>query len=389
MIISRSEQTIRYLIANRDRPKGSPLWLEAAEPVNAGQLLVAFETPWLAQLVGPRAPRGAGPFEPIALIGPMLDRASAYAVSLDLLDGVSIAGLALCGDEEGATQVSETAIALKVFGRNVLERFRTMATEPDPQAQSFLAILDEIETLIDATTITPDGATVRLQAETDQDLATLVRLAEEPINAARIAGRRTQSTNNLKQIALALHNYHDSFGRFPAPVLYAEDGTPYSWRVAILPYLEEAALYDQYRMDEPWDGPNNRKLLDQMPNVYRVPGSDGDPTHADYFALVGPTTLMGMPGKGTGIAEITDGTSNTLAIVETKRPIPWTQPEDIPVNTPLDPDTVVVPEFGGFWPQGFQAAFGDGSVRFLSHAIDPDLLRGLITRNGGEVIRLD
>ncbi|MEW4571086.1 M56 family metallopeptidase [Tautonia sp. JC769] len=389
MVISRSEQTIRYLIANRNRPKGSPLWFEAAEPVNAGQLLVAFETPWLTQLVGPRAPRGAVPFEPIALIGPMLDRASAYAISLDLLDGVSIAGIALCGDEEGATQVAETAIALKVFGRNVLERFRTMATEPNPEAQSFLAILDEVDTLFDATAITADGSTVRLQAETDQDLAALLQLAEEPINAARIAGRRTQSTNNLKQIALALHNYHDTFGRFPPPVLYAEDGTPYSWRVALLPYLEQAPLYNEYRMNEPWDGPNNRKLLEQMPQVFRVPGSDSDPTHADYFALVGPTTLMGMPGKGTGMAEITDGSSNTLAIVETKRPIPWTQPEDIPVNDPIDPDTVIVPEFGGFWPNGFQAAFGDGSVRFLSHAIDRDLLRGLITRNGGEVIRAE
>ncbi|WP_152050006.1 M56 family metallopeptidase [Tautonia marina] len=390
LIISQSEQTLRYLIAERNRPNASPLWLEAAGPVNAGQLLLAFETPWLTQLVGPPPARGAGPFGPLALIGPMLDRASAYAISLDLFDGVSITGLALCGDEEGATQVSETATAFKTLGRNALNTLQERVTEPDAGSESSFAVLNEIETLLNAVTISADGSTVRLQAETDQDLSAIMRLAMEPINVARIASRRTQSTNNLKMIALALHNYHDVYGHFPPPVLYAEDGTPYSWRVALLPFLEQAPLYNEYRMNEPWDSPNNRKLLEQMPSVYRVPGSESDPTHADYFALVGPMSLMGMPGKGTNIAKITDGTSNTLAIVETKRPIPWTQPEDIRVSDPsANPNELVVPEFGGFWPEGFQAAFGDGSVRFLSFTINPDVLRALITKSGGEVIRAE
>lgn len=390
LMIVQSEQTLRYLIAERNRPKGTPLWLEAAGPVNAGQLLLAFETPWLTQLVGPQPARGAGPFGPLALIGPMLDRASAYAISLDLLDGVSITGLALCGDEEGAKQVSETAAAVKTLGRNALGNMQGMVSEPGPRSEPYLGVLKEVETLLNAAAISADGSTVRLQAKTDQDLSTILRLAMGPINEVRLSARRTQAANNLRQIALALHNYHDVFGNFPPPVLFSENGTPYSWRVAILPFMEQAALYEQYRMDEPWDGPNNRKLLEQMPPVYRVPGADTDPTHAAYFALVGPMTLMGIPGKGTNLAQIRDGTSNTLAIVETKRPIPWTQPEDIRVSDPsANPNELVVPEFGGFWPEGFQAAFGDGSVRFLSFTINPEVLRALITKSGGEVIRAE
>ncbi|WP_169975109.1 DUF1559 domain-containing protein [Tautonia rosea] len=390
LLIVQSEQTLRYLIAERNRPKGSPLWLEAAGSVNAGQFLLAFETPWLSQLIGPQPARAAGLLEPLALIGPMLDRASAYAISFDLFDGISITGLALCGDEEGATQVSETATAFKTLGRNALSYMQGMVTESDAGSESFLAVLKEVETLLNAVAISADGSTVRLQAETDQDLSAIMRLAMGPITTARIASRRTQAMNNLKQIALALHNYHDVFGNFPPPVLISENGIPYSWRVAILPFLEQAQLYDQYRFDEPWDGPNNRKLLEQIPPVYRVPDANTDPTHAAYFAFVGPATLMGEPGKGTHLRDVRDGTSNTLAIVESKRPIPWTQPEDIPFAFELkDVRNAPVPDLGGFWEEGFQAAFADGSVRFLANSINADVLRALITRSGGEVVSVD
>jgi beta-lactamase regulating signal transducer with metallopeptidase domain len=389
-IIAMQDQTIRQLIAERRRPKGVPPWLEAAEQVNDGQALLAFETTWLTQLRGANAPprRAGGPFDPIVLVGPMLDRASAYAIGLDVLDGVSISAVALCGDEDGAKQVSETASALKTFARNALGN--TRGSEGGPDADAMLAIFKEVEALLDAATIEAEGSTVRLRAETDQDLAAMIRLAAPTLESARVAERRSQGMNNLKHIALALHNYHDTYGNFPPPVLYSEDGkTPYSWRVAILPFIEGAELYNRYRFDEPWDSPNNRALLDEIPDVFRVPGSDSDPTHADYFALVGPMTLMGEPGKGTGLRDITDGTSNTIAIVEARRPIPWTKPEDIPFAYAINNLNAPLPELGGFWTDGFQAAFGDGSVKHLKGSAAPEVLRALFTRNGGEVVSAD
>src|SRR5205085_187838 len=125
---------------------------------------------------------------------------------------------------------------------------------------------------------------------------------------ARGASRRSQSVNNLKQIALAMHNYHSTFDHFPPAVGYGPDGkTPHSWRVALLPYLEQQSLFEAYHFDEPWDGPHNRELLDKMPPVYRDPTDDGNPTHSSYFVLTGPSALF--PGReATGLRDVTDGT---------------------------------------------------------------------------------
>ncbi|QDV33194.1 M56 family metallopeptidase [Tautonia plasticadhaerens] len=392
LILAQKEQAIRNVIAGRDRPGGTPLWRDAADRVDDGQILLAFETTWLSQLLGPDGTRGdLMPFGLAAMSGPMFDRASAYAISLDLLDGMSIGGVALCVDEEGAARVSETATALKTLARNALGNIRGAAND-DPELESVLAVKSEVETLLGAAIIEAEGSTVRLQAESDQDLGAFLALATGPINAARIADRRSQATNNLKRIGLALHNYHDINDSFPPPILFSEDGFPYSWRVAILPFLEQTegpALFESYHFDEPWDGPNNRALLERMPDVFRVPGADSEPTHADYFALVGERTLMGEPGKGTKFAEIRDGSSYTFMIVESKRAVPWTRPEDIPFEIDLSDPNAPAPELGGFWPNGFQVVFGDGSVRFISRTIDPTVLKALCTRDGGELFSSD
>ncbi len=167
---------------------------------------------------------------------------------------------------------------------------------------------------------------------------------------------------------------------------------PYSWRVAILPFIEQNDLYKQYNFDEPWDGPNNRKLIDKMPPIYSYPGPTGGAssrTEASYSVLTGETTAFGAAARGkepagTFVADVRDGMSNTIMVVEAKRQVPWTKPEDIPFepNAPL-------PELGGFSPDFFNAAFADGSVRSIAKTIDPTVLRALITRAGGEVISLD
>ena len=145
-------------------------------------------------------------------------------------------------------------------------------------------------------------------------------------------------------------------------------------------------MYNQYNFDEPWDGPNNRKLIDKMPATYGYPGPDGTPssrTNTSYFVFTGPSTAVGA-GDGPKIQKITDGTSNTILAVEAKRDIPWTKPEDIP----FDPK-VPLPDLGGFTPDGFNALFGDGSVSYIKKSIAPMTLKALITRDGGEVISSD
>ena len=195
--------------------------------------------------------------------------------------------------------------------------------------------------------------------------------------------------SNLKRLGIALHNYHNDFKRFPPAVFRQKDGKklehPYSWRVALLPYLDEPELYRQYRFDEPWDSERNRKVLEQMPSVYRHPGADKESVYTAYFALVGPGTAF-EGSDGVPIRRFFDGTSNTILLVEAKRATEWTKPEDIPY-VPDGP----LPVFGGFHRKpvaGFYALMADAAPCFFPATFDPNMLRRVITRADREIVRL-
>jgi hypothetical protein len=201
---------------------------------------------------------------------------------------------------------------------------------------------------------------------------------------------RARSVNNLKQIALAMHNYHDVFNGFPASALCNNQGKPMlSWRVALLPYLEEFPLYKQFKLDEPWDSANNKKLLSRIPAIYRLPGVKVTPEHGTFYRVfTGADTpfkpvLLG-PGAGPiglKLAQFTDGTSNTILVAEAGEAVPWTKPDEIVYHAKKP-----VPRLGGLFPEGFHIAFADGSVKFIGRKISETALRALITPAGGEVI---
>ena len=197
------------------------------------------------------------------------------------------------------------------------------------------------------------------------------------------SAQRAQSMNNMKQIALAMHNYHDAGKSFPPAFKADKEGKPLlSWRVLILPYLEEEDLYRQFKLDEPWDSEHNKKLLDKMPSVYRSPGGKADAGKTNYLGVRGDKAFF--TGKeGTKIREITDGTSRTIMTVEAaeEKAVPWTKPDDFEYDE-NDPLQGLV----GLQSSGFLAGFADGSVRFISAMIDKETLKALFTRNGGEAI---
>jgi tetratricopeptide (TPR) repeat protein/tRNA A-37 threonylcarbamoyl transferase component Bud32 len=204
--------------------------------------------------------------------------------------------------------------------------------------------------------------------------------------AAREMADRNQSLNNLRQIALALHNYHSATGHFPPAVVCGKDDKPlYSWRVEILPYLDEDRLYKEFNRDEPWDSEHNRKLLARMPAVYALPRPRkemGLNERTYYQALVGPGAAF-EGRQGLRIADFTKGTSNTLMVVEAARPVPWSSPEDLPYD-PAKP----VPALGGHFKDGFNAAFASGDARFLSSPLPEDMLRGYIVRGGTDPVQV-
>ncbi len=202
----------------------------------------------------------------------------------------------------------------------------------------------------------------------------------DPKDEGKIATARARmvSQNNLKQIALAMHNYLSANQSFPAAAIYDKDGKPLlSWRVTILPYIEQEQLYKQFHLDEPWDSEHNKKLLAQMPKVY---GPKGDQTHYRVFHGKG-AAFEGK--KGTKITDFTDGTSNTLLVVEAVDTVEWSKPEEFAYSAEGK-----LPKLGGKpFENGFNAAFADGSVRFMSVKAKEETIRAVITRNGGEVIK--
>jgi prepilin-type processing-associated H-X9-DG protein len=210
--------------------------------------------------------------------------------------------------------------------------------------------------------------------------------AAETDDAVKDAPLRMRSQNNLKAIGLALHNYHDTHGHFPAPAIYSKDGKPLlSWRVAILPWLEQDAVYREFHLDEPWDSPHNKPLSDLVLPVYAPLGArsgarSAGPGLTYYQAFVGKGAGF-EPHKELRIPDFTDGTSNTLLVVEAATPVPWAKPEDLPFVADQ-----ALPRLGGLFGGDFNALFADGSVNLLSKKADPDMLRAAITRNGGEVL---
>jgi hypothetical protein len=218
--------------------------------------------------------------------------------------------------------------------------------------------------------------------------AVLVGLLLPAVQAAREAARRTQGVNNVRQLLLAMHMDEATTGRFPAPAIVDGEGKPLlSWRVALLPYLEQNALYEQFRLDEPWDSDHNRALVERMPDVFKSPGgaAAADAGMTTYVMPTGPGTLFPTADASPRLAGISDGLSNTLALVEvnTDHAVPWTKPADLAIqDDPLAP-------FRGIRPAGFIAGFADGSVRVLSDAIGVETLRAVLTPGGDEQVTLE
>ncbi len=255
---------------------------------------------------------------------------------------------------------------------------------------------------------------------------------------------RKQLDRNIRTILLALHNYHAAHDAFPPPAVRAADGRALlSWRVSILPYMDQKGLYDQFHLDEPWDGPHNRKLIDKMPATFQTPGfltpvgktrfrgitapgamfgprddrpgaaagrmgmsaaltkeeNADDDRATEAFKVEAragdeeaetPTTKAG-PGddRGVSVADVTDGTSNTVFLVVAEDGAEWTRPGEMEVPGGL--------KMGAVLPalaedaDGYILGMVDGSVQRLPNRPGrrENVLPALLTIAGGEILSSD
>jgi hypothetical protein len=207
------------------------------------------------------------------------------------------------------------------------------------------------------------------------------------VQAAREAARRTQGMNNLKQMGLAMLNHESVNNALPAAAICDAEGKPLlSWRVAILPYLDEEELYGEFHLDEPWDSEHNKKLLERMPKMYASPGDDAaKPGTTRYVVPTGKGTVFPEPDGETSLAGVSDGCATTLLIVEAEaaKAVPWTKPEDLAVD-PKQPHAGLK----NARPTGFLAVFIDGHVVTIPADVAADVLNAMFTRDGGEQVEL-
>ncbi len=190
---------------------------------------------------------------------------------------------------------------------------------------------------------------------------------------------RQRSVENLKQIILAMHSYADVNGHFPPAAVYDNDGKALlSWRVLLLPYLEQDELFKQFKLDEAWDSEHNKKLLAKIPKIYAPPRGKHKEHSTVYQVFVGKDTVFEKTQGARFPADIPDGTSNTIAIVEAAEAVPWTKPADLA----YDPEKPL-PKMGGMFKDIFHAAFCDGSVHTLKLKFDEQTMRLAINPSDG------
>ncbi len=213
--------------------------------------------------------------------------------------------------------------------------------------------------------------------------STKTPLIEKLLAQAKDQAESEVAMNRMRQLGLALHNYESDHLAFPPQSLSSDGGQALlSWRVLLLPYVDQQALYEQFHLDEAWDSPHNLPLVSKIPELYR--GDSNLP--AGNTRLVAPLTansLMGRPGAPVGFREIVDGTSTTLWLVEStsERSVPWTKPDDLVID-PKNPLEGIRSSDSGRMMVGFL----DGSVRSISSKLKPELIIAIFSINGGEVV---
>ncbi len=260
------------------------------------------------------------------------------------------------------------------------------------KSEDMKAIMPEFPQLVSQLKTDTVGDRITLTA----DAQVAAKLIEAALRPAREAANRSACVNNEKQIGLAIHNYISAHKLFFPPA-YTTDkaGKPLlSWRVLILPYLDQAALFKEFHLDEPWDSEYNRALIAKMPATYRCPLENAEATRQGktrYLAPRGPNTIF-RGSEPISLRDVTDGTSNTIMVMETSddRAVIWTKPDDweVPADLAQVPAGILKAHVG-HRVRGSNCGFADGAVRFLHESIKPATLRFLLTAGGGEVISSD
>ena len=342
----------------------------------------------------------------VTMLRPALVHADRLTLGLRIEGGDTLAveAIAHSPTDADAETVAATAEAVLTLARNAADAVAAALRGQPLAPQKAAPVLAVARAMLDSAKVVRDGGLTTLTLSAGEPAPSLLTLLLPPALRGRANAARIAAKVKLRQVGLAMANYEATHRHFP-PAVVVENGVKRSWRVELLPFLDEDELHARYDKTKPWDDPANAAVLAAMPDVYRSPFDGRGGSLTSYLAVIGReklsepdnfgqqrtvgATVWRAEGDaadrsaGTRIRDVEDNAAGTIMIAEAKRDVPWTKPEDIVVDV-----TKPVPAatFGGFDPAGFVAALVDGSVGFVPADTDATTLQALLTRDGGEPV---
>lgn len=379
--IVSDEKTMRKMAAGTGGKSALAQRLKAADP-QAEMFAVVLLDPvrQIAKETAEMAKEAGGVPAPLVPVMGAADHLSAAAITLSLSGAQPLAAVLEGTSGKSAEELEKMAQGLLMLGKIWLASTREeIGSKPDADAvKPALSLADDVAAGI---RIARDGAKVSITLKRPKGLDDLATIFAPAVVEAQAAAGRAARMNNLKKVAVAMHNFHSASQRLPAPAMRDKEGkATLSWRVAILPYLEQQALYERFRLDEPWDSEHNKKVAEQMPDIYKTPGAK--PGTTSIMVFTGEGTPFGGE-KGMALFEVKDGLSNTILCVEAgpDKAVPWSKPEDLKFDKEAP-----VAALGTLAEGQFLAAMLDGAVRVIKTTIDPAVLRALVQHADGEAV---
>ena len=226
-----------------------------------------------------------------------------------------------------------------------------------------------------------DGGQLSLLSSSPEETIQLARRLFSLKNADASSG----SVESLKRLTIAMHNFHDNYDQFPPQALVNKNGDRLlSWRVMLLPFLGQQKLYQQFHLDEPWDSEHNKQFIAQMPDVFSTRnGQSPADFHTCLLAPITENSVFGSRSLPTRIQDVTDGTSNTLLLVEAhvSKAVIWTKPEDLVIDVAVPILSLAPESTTGFW-----VSYVDGSVRFIMKDNSSKVINAIMSMNGNDTM---
>lgn len=374
----RERDVTRVLAAD---PKCHPNWYGEWQKVAGSPLAFGFDSAAMDALDEPKDSAEEVFFS-------VLKNTSHFFGRIDsTTEGLMVSGKATCKSSEAAVEASQAAKAALALARMVVPQ--SIVPTDLPKEYETIDIVGPLTESLGSLSV--DVKETRIELAGMVDAAFAAQFAEATkafINRQTEEYKAREPADNeahiakLGRLAEAFKAYHADHGHYPPAAAVGPDGkTLHSWRVELLPYLGEQKLFDEYKLDEPWDGEHNKPLVQKIPSIYStsVWTQKGD---SDYFVVTGKGTLFDAdePGRRETVA---DAPGETMLVLQSNQHVPWTKPVDIETTA----DHNAVRPFRGHG-KGFYAAFADGTVKFVSKETDAASVRAMFTKAGGDEVKL-